>query len=157
VIATRLTDALLGEVVSVAVDKKFFEFDRFDDLTTVSLNEIRERVQIKNRESNEPLPISTFTTDRRSLKLDAVIRSVIADRDGPGANASAHRYRIILGDSAPTDPALTDVLLPAKDDPGPFIPGMATLRFQFDQKKLWPNSAAEVEAAERTFAGQMLS
>jgi len=149
--ATRLTDVLLGEIVSAVVDRKLFATDRFDDLTTVSLSGLRERVQIKGRGTGVPLALSSFTTDQRSLKLDALILSAIEDRDGPGANALTHRYRILLGDSRPTDSRLMRVLVPAEDDPGPFVPGLPTLRLCFDPALLWPQVRPEDPTAQSSF------
>ena len=136
-VACKLVDVLLGTIVEVSVDEKLVPADRLDDLTTLDAAESRERLQIKHTDNAErALSLATFTRDHRQLQLDSVIASVLADRDGPGATASAHSYRIVLRDGAPTDPRLASVLIPASVDPGPFVPGMRSMRLVFDAEAL---------------------
>lgn len=154
-VATRITDVLLGEIVTATVDKKLVSDDRFDDLTTINLNGGRERAQIKDIGTVIPLAISSFTTEQRNLKLDALVASAVADRDGPGAQAVSNGYRILLRDARPTDPLLLRVLRPAANDPGPFVYGMATVRLRFDAVALWPTGTFDdpvAKAATDAFA-----
>ena len=103
----------------------------------------RERIQFKNTDSDsKPLMVETFTSDKRDLRLDRLVASAVADREGPGRTATAFTYRVVLRDSHPEDIALVGVLLPANPDPGPFVPGMPTRRFRFDVDRLWPLKAA---------------
>ena len=146
-VACKLVDVLLGTVVEVAVDEKLVPADRLDDLTTRDATESRERFQIKHTENvGQALSLATFTRDDRRLQLDSVMASVLADRDGPGASASAHRYRIVLRDRLPTDPRLASVLVPAADDPGPFMRGMRSVRLAFDADALWSQMQVAVDA-----------
>ena len=138
-VACRLVDMLLGSVVQVHVDEKLTVGDRFDDLSTIDLDGRRERTQFKHTENaDRPLGLETFTTEARGLRLDFVIASILADRAGPGRDATSFSYRIVLRDSSPVDPVLTTVLSPlAGGDPGPFISGSVTRRFYFDATALW--------------------
>lgn len=154
-VAIRLTDLLLGEVVTAIVDKKLFNNDLFDDLTTVGLNGNRERVQIKNTGNAKPLAISNFTTNQRNLKLDSLIASAVEDRHEPGAQAKLNEYRILLRDARPNDPRLIRVLQVPRNDPGPFVAGMSTVRYRFDSEVLWPTRTLDDpgdKAASETFA-----
>ncbi len=137
-VAYRFVDLLLGNVVRVHVDEKLTDDDRFDDLSTIDVDGRRERTQFKHTENaDRPLSLTTFTTDARGLRLDCVIASILADRSGPGRDATLFSYRIVLRDASPVDPALTIVLRPiAEGDPGPFISGSGTRRFQFDPAAL---------------------
>ena len=136
-VACKLVDVLLGTVVRVSVDEKLVPVDLFDDLTVIDAAGCRERSQIKHTDTEgRPLTVATFT-GRSVLRLDSVVGSVLADRDGPGSSASGYSYRIVLRDTAPTDPCLTDVLVRASDDPGPFVEGMRSVRFVFDAEALW--------------------
>lgn len=138
-VACRLVDMLLGSVVQVHVDQKLTDDDRFDDLSTIEIGGRRERTQFKHTENaDRPLSLGTFTTDARGLRLDRVIASILADRSGPGRDATSFSYRIVLRDSSPVDPGLTSVLRAlAQEDPGPFISGIGTRRFRFDAAILW--------------------
>lgn len=138
-VACRLVDVLLGSVLEVHVDEKLTGDDRFDDLSTTDVDGRRERTQFKHTENaDRPLSLATFTTEARGLRLDFVIASILADRSGPGRNATSFLYRIVLRDSFPIDSVLAAVLRPlAGDDPGPFITGSATRRFKFDAVAMW--------------------
>lgn len=154
-IATRLTDVLLGTVVETWIDEKLVSEDRFDDLTTVDLDHRRERTQFKHKDNASlPLPLATFTSDSRDLRLDRLVTCATAEREGPGRGATAHTFRVVLRDARPTDPRLTRVLIPAKQDPGPYVPGMRSLRLSFDPDVLWPLSTggADNPSGEDTFA-----
>lgn len=54
-IATRLTDLLLGDIDKAVVDQKLVPNDRFDDLTLFEISGQRERVQIKSLSVIAPL------------------------------------------------------------------------------------------------------
>ena len=138
-VARRFVDVLLGSVVQVHVDEKLTADDRFDDLSTIDVDGHRERTQFKHTENaDRPLSLGTFTTEARSLRLDLVIASILADRSGPGRHATSFAYRILFRDAPPVDPSLTTVLRPVEEgDPGPFISGSGTRRFRFDAAALW--------------------
>lgn len=136
--ACRLVDVVLGTAHGVLVDEKLFTGDRFDDLTTQDPDDGRARAQFKHTDSDEkPLTLATFTGDKRDLRLDLLVAAAAADRAGPGASAASTAYRIVLRDARPVDDALLAVLRPAVPDPGPYQPGMATLRLRFDADTLW--------------------
>ena len=136
--ACRLVDLLLGSAVGVRVDEKLIDGDLFDDLTTQFSDGSRERVQVKHTDDDDrPLRVNSFTKGSRRLPLDRVFASVLADRDGPGAGADRHSYRVVLRDTPPADSRLTAVLRPAANDPGPFLPAMQTVRLAFDAGALW--------------------
>ncbi len=138
-VACRLVDMLLGSVIWASVDEKLTVGDRFDDLSTIDLDGRRVRTQFKHTgNADRPLSLETFTAEARGLRLDFVIASILADRSGPGRDATTFLYRIVLRDSSPSNPDLTAVLRPVtEDDPGPFISGSATQRFRFDAAALW--------------------
>lgn len=148
-VATRLVDVLLGTVAQAHVDEKLVPDDRFDDLTIIGKDGSRERTQFKHTDNDDrPLSLATFTGDTRSLKLDCVIASCLADRGGPGSQASRFLYRIVMRDSAPTNLDLTAVLRPATaSDPGPFLLGLGTKRYQFDAQVLWAQRNDPADAA----------
>ncbi len=100
-VACRLVDMLLGTVVQVQVDEKLTLDDRFDDLSTVDIDGHRERTQFKHTENaDRPLSLGTFTTDARSLRLDLVVASILADRSGPGRQATSFAYRILFAEKS---------------------------------------------------------
>lgn len=134
--ACRFVDVVLGTARLVLVDEKLYTGDRFDDLTTWG-DEGRARTQFKHTDSDDkPLTLATFTGDQRDLRLDLLVAAVAADRAGPGAGTES-AYRIVLRDARPVDDELLAVLRPATPDPGPFQPGMATLRLRFDASAIW--------------------
>ena len=136
-IAARLVDVLLETVVRVSIDKKQFEGDIFDDLTTVDSAGCYERVQFKYTDrTNRPLALTTFTNDRRGLKLDNIIASVLKDRDDIGKQVTGISYRLVMRDTSPTDPRLLSILKPASPDPGPFLNGMNSVRLRFCAESL---------------------
>lgn len=129
---------MLGSIVNIRVDEKLVPDDRFDDLTTVDETGCRERIQIKHTDNaDQALTLATFTSDARSLRLDRVISTVLADRDGPGIQAKGFSFRIVLRDAPPTDARLLAVLEPANPDPGPILPRMDSVRMRFRADALW--------------------
>src|ERR1700735_266919 len=87
-VGIRLVDVLLGTLAEVQVDEKLVLDDRFDDLTSVDIEGYRVRSQFKHTENDDrPLTLATFTNDGRSLRLDRLIASILADRVGPGRRA----------------------------------------------------------------------
>ena len=155
-VAARLVDVMLGAVVEFRVDEKLLQNDVFDDLTTVDAAGCRERTQIKyTTNEHRPLALATFTGDGRNLRLDRVIATALADRDGPGAQARIASFRILLHDTLPTDKQLLTVLEPADPDPGPFVPGMHSRRMRFRSDFLWNGhgrSASELPDPTNPFA-----
>ena len=136
-VACRLVDVMLDSVETVHIDEKFTADDLFDDLTTLGTDGFRERVQIKHTlDREQALALSTFTAESRRLRLDRVVSTALADRDGPGQAAEEIRFRILLRDAAPTDPRLLDVLCHASPDPGAFVLGMDSLRLTFRAEEL---------------------
>ena len=129
---------MLGSIVEIRVDEKLVPDDIFDDLTTVDETGCRERIQIKHTDNaDQALTLATFTSDARSLRLDRVISTVLADRDGPGIQAKGFSFRIVLRDAPPTDARLLSVLEQANPDPGPILPGMNSIRMRFRPDALW--------------------
>lgn len=139
--AGRLVDALLRTAMQVTIDRKLVDDDRFDDLTATWSHGLRERVQFKHAATSEPLTLSTFVTDTRRLRLADVVAAAVADRDGPGAGAADHLFRIVMRDSAPVDETLVAALIETESDPGPFLPGMNSHRFRFLADAIWPDRA----------------
>ena len=137
-VAARLVDFILGSVDEFHVDEKLVQKDIFDDLTTVDGKGHRERTQIKYTTTDDrALTLDTFTKHGRSLRLDQVISTILADRDGPGRSANQCSFRIIMRDAEPTDQRLLFFLRPADPDPGPFLPEMSGIRFRFHAASLW--------------------
>ena len=137
----RLIDVMLGSIVQIHIDEKLVPDDRFDDLTTVEETGRRERIQVKHTDkADQALTLATFTSDARSLRLDRIISTALADRDGPGIQASEFSFRIVLRDIPPTDNRLLAVLEPANPDPGPLLPGMDSVRMRFRADALWEKS-----------------
>ena len=143
--ATRLVDLVLGTITAACVDVKQVSDDRFDDLTVITVDGVRERTQFKHTDNDDkPLTVETFTTDARGLRLDRLVAAAIADRDGPGGSAADLVFRLVLRDTRPVDETLSAFLLPASPDPGPFITGMQTRRLRFDIERLWPLEPTQV-------------
>ena len=129
---------MLGSIVKIHVDEKLVSDDRFDDLTTVDETGRRERIQIKHTDNaDQALTLATFTSHARRLRLDRIILTALADRDGPGIQAKEFSFRIVLRDAPPTDTRLLTVLEPANPDPGPILPGMDSVRMRFRADALW--------------------
>ncbi len=142
-VALRLVDVMLGSIEQTHIDKKLIPNDRFDDLTTVDATGRRERVQVKHTDNaDQPLTASTFTNDARGLRLSRLISAVLADRDSGGAQAKEYSFRIVMRDAPPTGAGLLSVLRPANPDPGPFLPGMDTVRMRFSSEALWEQRGA---------------
>ena len=147
-VACRLVDVMLGSIKTARVDEKFVSEDRFDDLTTEDETGRRERVQIKHTDAiDRPLTLATFTSDARQLRLDHLLATAIADRDGPGIGAAEFSFRVVLRDAVPTDARLLDILEPIASDPGPFVRGMNSVRMSFHADALW--EAAEGLASDQ--------
>ncbi|MEU3597135.1 ATP-binding protein [Streptomyces sp. NPDC006798] len=135
--AGRFVDLLLGGIARVHVDEKLVTDDRFDDLTVINADGSRERTQFKHSDEKDPLGYATFTTDDRGLRLDRLVAAAVADRDGPGAGAAAHRLRIVMRDAPPDHEALNAVMVPARSSDMPFLPGMNSTLLRFDAEVLW--------------------
>lgn len=136
--AGRVVDLLLGGIARVHVDKKLVTDDRFDDLTVINADGSRERTQFKHSDEKGPLGYATFTIDdHRGLGLDRLVAAAVADRDGPGADATAHRLRIVMRDAPPDHEALNAVMVPARSSDVPFLPGMNSTLLRFDAEALW--------------------
>lgn len=137
-VACRFVDMLLSNVVHADVDKKLISDDRFDDLTTIDALGNRERIQFKHTDNDDrPLSLRTFTTEDRKLRLDRLMECMLSDRAGPGRDAHELTFRVVLRDQEPQDQVLKDFLKRADTDPGPFLPGVRTLRLAFDAEALW--------------------
>ncbi|MFI9328751.1 hypothetical protein ACIGZJ_14535 [Kitasatospora sp. NPDC052868] len=135
--AGRVVDLQLGGIARVHVDEKLMTDDRFDDLTVINADRSRERTQSKHSDEEGPLGYATFTTDNRGLMPDRLVAAAVADRDGPGAGATAHRLRIVMRDAPPDDAVLNAVMVPARSSDAPFLAGMNTTLLRFDAEALW--------------------
>ncbi len=137
-VALRLVDVMLGSIEQIYIDEKLIPNDRFDDLTTVDATGRRERIQVKHIDNaDQPLTAPTFTNDARGLRLNHLISVVLADRDSGSAQTKESFFRIVMRDAPPTHTGLLSVLRPADPDPGPFLPGMDTVRMRFSSEALW--------------------
>ncbi|WP_037624146.1 AAA family ATPase [Streptomyces aureus] len=134
--AGRIVDLLLGGIARVHVDEKLVTDDRFDDLTVITTDGSRERTQFKHSDEESPLAYTTFTSDARGLRLDRLAAAAVADRDGPGAGATAHRLRVVMRDAPPEDDVLNAVMVPASSGDLPFLAGMNTTLLRFDAEAL---------------------
>ncbi|MBB4930686.1 hypothetical protein F4561_001506 [Lipingzhangella halophila] len=135
--AGRVVDLLLGGIARVHVDEKLVTDDRFDDLTVINADGSRERTQFKHSDEEGPLGYATFTTDSRGLMLDRLVAAAVADRDGPGAGATAHRLRIVMRDAPPDDAVLNAMMVPARSSDALFLTGMKSTLLRFDADALW--------------------
>jgi hypothetical protein len=140
---------MLGDAISVTVDTKGVEGDRFDDLTIIRTSGRRSRVQIKHTTQDRQLSQATFTGDARSLRLDLVIDSALKDLKGHGDTT----YATLVRDREP-DGDLSKVLLPvAAEASEDAVPGFLTRRYRFDPEKLragqpWSGLVARFTDAE---------
>jgi hypothetical protein len=122
--AGHVVDLLLDGIARAYVDEKLVTDDRFGDLTVINPDRCREHTQFKHSDEEDSLGYTTFTTDNRGLRLDRLVMAAIADRDDPGAGATAHRLRIVMRDAPPDDDALNAVMVPARPSDTPFLPGI---------------------------------
>ncbi|MEU6934782.1 AAA family ATPase [Streptomyces sp. NPDC046374] len=132
--ALRLVDLAVGRARSVLVDTKMFAGDRFDDITCDWADGGRERLQIKHTDHDRALSLKSFTEDKRGLRLDLLFSSVSSGlASHPGTS-----HRVVVRDTDPDDPGLSQVLqpLPAGDDPGPALRGLNGRRLRFDSAAL---------------------
>lgn len=129
VAGNAFVDLLLGTAVSIQVDLKDFNGDRFDDITIAYADGRRVRLQIKHTTVDRELSQSTFTADGRLLRFDLLLRSLLTDLD---ANPDT-TYRVVVRDGKP-DAKLARVLvaIDTADDPGDPLPGITTQRYRFD-------------------------
>lgn len=136
--AIRLPDLLLGSSVSMSADNALYPGDMFDDLVIRGTSGVTARVQVKHhsQEPDRPLPLSSFTTDSRSLRLDKLVACVKEERRRR-QNREGAQLRIVFRDRAPTDQRLARILRPPVRDPGPFTSGMQTTRFTFSPEAIW--------------------
>lgn len=128
-----LVDLMLGAADRITVDTKGFEGDRFDDLTIEHRTKKRIRIQVKHTAVDRELAKSSFSGDRRSLRLDRIFSSVLDDlEEYPDTT-----YRVVVRDGDP-DTDLAEVLKPIgrHEDPGDPLPGVGTRRFRFDSTAL---------------------
>ncbi|WP_328410803.1 AAA family ATPase [Nocardia sp. NBC_00403] len=133
---TAFVDLMLGTAITITVDLKGFAGDRFDDLTINYAAGHRLRLQIKHTTIERELKRATFSSDKRDLRLDLLLRSLLDDFD----ENSNSTYRVVVRDGKP-DSELAQVLLPvgATDDPGDPLPGVTTRRYRFGPEKLRDN------------------
>ena len=137
-VAVRLVDVLLDSIVEIRVDEKLVPDDRFDDLTTVDQTGHRVRTQFKYTDNaDQALTLATFTNDARSLRLDRIVSAALEDRNGPGKQYGELSFRIMLPNVLPTDRRLLSVLGQTNPDPGPFVPGINSVRMSFRADALW--------------------
>lgn len=133
VTALALVDVVLGRILTPAVDRKFFEQDIFDDLTTITVAGSRQRLQIKHAsDSNKPLDLTSFSTQRRGIRLDHLVTAITRDSDFFPTLADQTIYRLIFTDIAPIDSSLCELLQPVKNAGGPTGLGLPTVTFKFD-------------------------
>src|SRR5690606_38681561 len=132
--------------VSISVDLKDFEGDRFDDVTISYADGRRVRLQIKHTTIDRELSQSTFTADGRHLRLDLLLRSLLTDLD---RNPDT-KYRVVVRDGEP-DLDLARVLfaLGPADDPGDPLPGITTRRYKFvadqlEQREPWKSLLSDL-------------
>lgn len=133
VTGNAFVDLLLGTAVSIQVDLKDFNGDRFDDITTTYADGRRVRLQIKHTTVDRELSQSTFTADSRHLRLNVLLRSLLTDLD---ANPDT-TYRIVVRDRQPeANLARVLVAVDPSDDLGDPLPGITTQRYKFDPDQL---------------------
>ncbi|MEW1974444.1 ATP-binding protein [Microbacterium profundi] len=137
VTGNAFVELLLGTAASIRVDLKDFDGDLFDDVTIAYIDGRRVRLQIKHTTTDRELSQSTFTADGRGLRLDLVLRSLLADLH---ANPDT-TYRIVVRDGRP-DNKLADVLVAVdpSEDPGDPLPGITTQRYRFAPDLLRPSA-----------------
>lgn len=130
---TAFVDLMLGTATTIKVDLKDFDGDRFDDLTINYSAGRRVRLQIKHTTTDRELARATFSSDKRDMRLDRLLRALLDDlADNPDTT-----YRVVVRDRNP-DSDLAKVLIPVDpaDDPGDPLPGVSTRRYRFDPQKL---------------------
>ncbi|MFC8230663.1 NACHT domain-containing protein [Streptomyces sp. NPDC057287] len=146
--ALRLVDLAMGRAKSVLVDTKMFAGDRFDDITCEWADGSRERIQIKHTTHDRALSLKSFTSDKRGLQLNLLFSSVDQDlKAHPGTS-----HRLVVRDTEPDDPDLSQVLQPLRtsNDPGPALLGLSSRRYRFDATALrahepWQSMLADVD------------
>ena len=93
-VACRLVDMLLDEVVEARIDKKLVPDDRFDDLSVRDASGHWDRSQFKHTDADDsPLSLNTFTGDARSLRLDRLVAAAVSYRDDPGTETDSVQFR----------------------------------------------------------------
>ncbi len=128
VTGNAFVELLLGTAGSIRVDLKDFDGDRFDDVTIAYVDGRRVRLQIKHTTTDRELSQSTFSTDKRGLRLDLLLRSLLDDLNtNPDTT-----YRVVVRDSQP-DTKLAGVLIAVapSEDPGDPLLGIRTRRYKF--------------------------
>ncbi|WP_423834346.1 AAA family ATPase [Streptomyces manipurensis] len=132
--ALRLVDLTVGRARSVLVDTKMFAGDRFDDITCEWADGSRERLQIKHTTHDRTLSLKSFTKDQRGLQLDLLFASVSQDLQTDPRTS----HRLVVRDTEPDDPDLSQVLQPlsGSSDPGPALLGLSSRRFRFSPTAL---------------------
>lgn len=130
--AIRLPDLLLGSVRSVKAERPRYDGDLFDDLTVHETSGAMVHVQVKHHSQgpDHRLPLSSFTSNDRRLRLDKLV-ACVAEECQRFPNGVTPRLRLLFHDRSPEDPKLIRILQAPERDPGPFCPGMQTTRFTF--------------------------
>ncbi|MBB2988515.1 NACHT domain-containing protein [Terracoccus luteus] len=136
VTGVALVDLLLGTAKSITVDTKGFDGDRFDDVNIVYTDDRRVRLQIKHTTTDRLLSKETFSQDKRHLKLNKVLDSLLTDL----ASCPGTTYRIVVRDSGPDDDlSLVLLRLSPADRPDDPLPGITTQKYRFDPDALQRN------------------
>jgi hypothetical protein len=149
-VAYRLVDVVLGSVQAIKCDVKLFDGDRFDDLTTLDSDGHRERVQFKHRgASDAALELEDFSSDRRSLRLDKLLASILEDRASCDDARGSQVYRVLVSDPSLAG-GLAALLQPT--DVAPFVARTRTSRFRFDADALWAMRSANSRSSDAPFA-----
>lgn len=138
VTALGLVDVVLGRFLTPTVDRKLFEQDIFDDLTTTTVSGVRHRLQIKHTSgAATPLELTNFSTKRRGTRIDHIVAAIIDDNETFPALSDQTVFRLVFTDLAPVESPLRELLQPAPcvdDSNGLWLP---TVTFKFDVDALF--------------------
>lgn len=112
----------------VAVERKRFDGDRFDDIV-ISLQTERRLGQVKGLQSAGPLRLALFEDDARGLRLDHLFAG-----DVPGED-----FELRVISDIETDNETTEQFL-AAPEAAPFVPGLDSTRWRLNPDSLWPQT-----------------
>ncbi|MEM1404976.1 MAG: ATP-binding protein [Pseudomonadota bacterium] len=130
--------SLVDNLVSVTIDEKVVEDDRFDDIEIVSAT-FRSRTQLKSSEDlSKELSLSHFSSSRSSLRFDRLVKTMLE-----AGSSAADEYRLSVTWLPPSKTGFPDGLLQCSDDPGTFSE-YPTKTFRLDHRVLWPKDSEPV-------------
>jgi len=142
--ALLAVDVLLGTTSRLHVETSWQPADLFDDVTTYHISGVVRRIQLKHFENLIPFPSQSLTSDRRGMRLDKIVQSILESRSSYEGDPNDLEFRIITDSLDPEDGRLLSFLRPEVDLES-LIPKGSTTLYRLDIERLSQSDPGSVE------------